>query len=475
MRKSCASRLLLSLLLGLSFIATPVLAQEDDEAIADVQKFSEIKVTGIEALLREGRLGMREVPKYYFDLDWERCRGDLRAMILGTYRPNRTQMLANGQRGECFDLHTAYLNVDELKELLRESRGNFQGIGIEITHSCKLVPGGTACRVVVFSVFDDSPASSAGFRSGDVLITATDESGVAQIIDNIVRAVTLIRGEPDTEVTVGVMRDGVEIQLTALRANVHVSAVMARLYEDMCHVWLRQFTAEVADDMEKAIRDECGGSSDNIILDLRDDPGGLTTAAAEVLYDFTSDPDRLLYRIHSRDDVETHTVADPTGTGCERARTTSDGRCQVFSHPATGEPKLPGIFARARVAVIINGNSASASELVSGALQSWQRAGTLVPPETYAVFGTMSFGKVHQQVVLPLGDDTAMKYTTSEFVPGYRNSVPPGTGIQPDFVVEGQRREIMAGPDSDVQLRVAMSWLRRVNADVNTEINTGTR
>jgi carboxyl-terminal processing protease len=380
-------------------------------------------------------------------------------MVRGTYSLDRGQMLANGQRGECFDLHTMYLNVDEYSELRRATSGNLQGIGIEVTTFCRPVPSGTICGVVVVRVFEDSPADSAGFRGGDVLITATDEDGVVQIIRNIDEAVALIRGEPDTEVAVEVMRDGIEITLTAQRANVHVSVAMAQLLGDVCHVWLRRFTDAGADDMEEALKGNCDERPSKIVLDLRDNPGGSTYTAAEVLYDFTSESDRLLYSIYYRDTIETHTVKNPLGE-CDSDHTTEDGRCQVFFYPASGEPKLPGMFSGARVAVIINANSASASELVAGAMQSWQSAGNLEPLETYAVFGTESFGKVHQQIVVPLGDGTAFKYTTSEFGGGYRASVLPGTGVQPDFVVEGSRREIMAGPDADAQLRAAVEWLR---------------
>jgi carboxyl-terminal processing protease len=251
----------------------------------------------------------------------------------------------------------------------------------------------------VVSPIDDTPAQRAGMRPGDLIIRI-DEQAVKGLSLN--DAVQKMRGKPGTDITLTLVREGVDapFEVTLTRAVIVIRSVRSRLLEDgYAYVRISQFQANTADAMRSAISDmkkESGGDLRGLVLDLRNNPGGVLNAAVAVSDAFL-DKGKIVY---------------------------TEGRVQdsQLSFNAT-----PGDFLnRAPMVVLVNEGSASASEIVAGALQDQKRA---------VIMGTKTFGKGSVQTILPMRSGAALKITTARyFTPGGRSI--QAKGIDPDVMVE---------------------------------------
>lgn len=291
------------------------------------------------------------------------------------------------------DPHTAYMDAEELALFESHTEGRFVGIGLEIT----LRDG----WLVVGSVFPDGPASRGGVLVGDRILEIDGRAARDLRIDEAVR---LVRGDTGSEVAFAFRREGVEdaVRVTLVRAPVQVRAVESRvLADDTVYVRLRTFQASTAEEFRRALDDAATataprGGLRGVVIDLRENGGGLLQQAIEVADEFLSSG--VIVSTRGRGGRELDVV-----------RATRRGT----------RPNWP-------VVVLVNGWSASASEVVAGALRDNHRA---------VIVGTRTFGKGSVQHVIPLQAGGALKLTVARYHTPDGRSI-QAQGIEPDVVVE---------------------------------------
>jgi carboxyl-terminal processing protease len=306
------------------------------------------------------------------------------------------------------DPHSSYLNPDEFRDMQVQTSGEYGGLGIEVTAQDGFVK--------VVAPMDGTPAFRAGIKSGDFL-TAID--GVAIVGLTLNDAVKQMRGAVGSEITVTVVRDGVEpFDVTMKRENIRNESVKQRAEGDIGYIRISAFNERTTEGLDKAIsavRKEVKGPMKGLVLDLRDNPGGLLDQAIEVSSRFLNGGEVVSTRGRRPEDVERYNA--------RRA----------------GErfPNIP-------VVVLVNNGSASAAEIVAGALQDRGRA---------KVLGVTTFGKGSVQTVIPLGPQKgAMRLTTSRYYTPSGRSI-QGSGIEPDIEVAPTR---LSDEDiADLQKRAA--------------------
>jgi carboxyl-terminal processing protease len=298
------------------------------------------------------------------------------------------------------DPHSDYMDAQEFKQSQADMAGSFGGLGMEISEQNE-VPK-------VISPIDGTPAARAGLEPGDeiVLINHSSTQGVS-----LSKVVSQLRGDPGTTVTITILRDKQQpFDVTLTREIITVKSVKSKLEPDgIGYIRISQFGGDTADGFKKAIIDlnhDANGRMVGLVLDLRDDPGGLLTAAVDVAGD----------------------LLDGGSVVSIHGRQASDEK--AFTAPAHGD-MLSGI----PVAVLINGASASASEIVAGALQDRHRA---------TIMGTQSFGKGSVQTVIPLEGHGAVRLTTALYYTPAGNSI-QDRGIAPDIIIEAPKDQQIAG------------------------------
>ena len=304
------------------------------------------------------------------------------------------------------DPHSEYLDKKAYKEFKESTSGKFVGVGIEITAEDGLVK--------VVSPIEGSPAARAGIHAGD-LITRIDDTAVKGLTLN--EAVKLMRGKPGTKVTLTVLRKAENRVLTfnVTRELIQVQSVKGRMIAPG-YGWVRitQFQSDTLPSFVAKI-DAFYKQDPNlkgVVLDLRNDPGGLLEGAVGVASVFLPS-----------DAVIVSTRGQMPEANASYRNTPSDYLNQPGDNPLD---TLPAAVKKVRLVVLVNGGSASASEIVTGALQDYKRA---------VVMGTLSFGKGSVQTVLPLGPDTALKLTTARYYTPNGQSI-QGRGITPNYVVD---------------------------------------
>lgn len=299
------------------------------------------------------------------------------------------------------DPHSSYLNKDSFDDMKVQTRGSFGGLGIEVTMENGLVK--------VVSPIDDTPAFDAGVEAGD-LITHLDGKPVIGLSLN--EAVDLMRGKVGTTIELTIRREGAPeaLNIKIKRDIIKIQSVRSRVEGDVGYIRITTFNQQTSPGVEKAINDikaELGDKLLGYVIDLRNNPGGLLTEAIAVSDDF----------LDKGEIVST------------RGRHEEDTRRDMA---------LPGDLADGKpLVVLINGGSASASEIVSGALQDHRRA---------VIMGEPSFGKGSVQTIIPLPDNNAMRLTTARYYTPSGRSI-QAKGIVPDIVVEPARLESIEGMD----------------------------
>ncbi|MDT0619562.1 S41 family peptidase [Salinisphaera sp. P385] len=314
-------------------------------------------------------------------------------------------LLNNAIRGmlDGLDPHSAYLSPEEFKEINISTSGEFGGLGIEVTMENGFV------RVV--SPIDDTPAKKAGIESGDLIIRIDDTAVKGMKLND---AVKLMRGEPGTDITLTVLResDAEPFQVTITRDVIEVKSVRSRmLTPGYGYVRISQFSNQTGNSLNDAmdeLMDEAEGDLRGLVLDLRNNPGGLLNAAVDVSDAFLTEGEIV----------------------------SIDGRVknadQSFS--AGNGDKLRG----RPLVVLVNQGSASASEIVAGALQDSGRA---------IIMGRKTFGKGSVQTIVPLQNDAALKLTTARYYTPDGRSI-QAEGIVPD--VEIQSVKVSAAKESNL-------------------------
>ena len=312
---------------------------------------------------------------------------------------NDKELFDNAIRGMLsgLDPHSSYLNEDDFKDLQTSTNGEFGGLGIEVTMEDSVV------KVVTPLV--DSPAFKAGIKAGDYIIKLDDQSVQGMTLKD---AVNLMRGKEGSTLNLTVLRKGESkpLDFTLIREKILIKSVKSKLLDNHYgYIRLTQFQALTNDDMQKAIEQlaqESGGKMKGLILDLRNNPGGLLDSAIQISDAFIHNDQR----------------------GDEEKIVYTEGRLPGSKFTALASPG--DILKNAPIVVLINNGSASASEIVAGALQDNKRA---------IVVGTQSFGKGSVQTVLPLDSKRGIKLTTALYYTPSGRSI-QAKGIVPDIVVE---------------------------------------
>lgn len=303
-----------------------------------------------------------------------------------------TQLLESAIKGMLSDLdpHSTYLAPKDYEELEESTSGEFGGLGIEV--------GMENGFVKVISPIDDTPAQKAGVQAGDLIIKL-DEKPVKGM--SLEEAVNLMRGKPGTLLTLTIMREGesTPIEIDVTRDVIKVTSVKSRMIDNgYGYVRITQFQAETGRQFLEALsnlKEEYGNDLNGLIIDLRNNPGGVLQAAVETA-DALLDEGLIVY---------------------------TEGRIQSSRLRFTANPG--DVMAGTPIVVLINGGSASASEILAGALQDHERA---------VVMGTQSFGKGSVQTVIPLDETHAIKMTTARYFTPDGRSI-QATGIKPDIEV----------------------------------------
>ena len=306
------------------------------------------------------------------------------------------------------DPHSAYLDEKAFKELREGTQGEFGGLGIEVGMEDGLVK--------VISPIEDTPAYHAGLKTGDLIIKLDDTLVKGMTLND---AVSRMRGKPGSKIILTVLRknEPKPLVFTLTRAIIKVKSVKYKLLEPgYGYVRITQFQERTGKNLATALEaldKQSKGQMHGLVLDLRNDPGGLLTSAVAVSSAFLPKDSLVVYTDGRTDDSKMRLKAIPDDY--LRGNSKSDYL-----------KKLPDIFKSVPIVVLVNGGTASASEIVSGALQDHKRA---------VIMGTQTFGKGSVQTILPLGNDTAIKLTTARYYTPNGRSIQV-KGITPDIMVE---------------------------------------
>jgi carboxyl-terminal processing protease len=306
------------------------------------------------------------------------------------------------------DPHSAYLDVEAFKDLQVGTHGEFGGLGIEVGMEDGLVK--------VISPIEDTPAYAAGIKSGDLIIKL-DETLVKGMSLN--DAVNQMRGKPGSKITLTITRKNEPklLTFTLSRAVIKVQSVKSKLVEpDYGFVRITQFQERTSENLATALENlykQNQGPLKGLVLDLRNDPGGLLTSAVGVSAAFLKNDSLVVYTEGRTEDAKMRLTTSPDNY------LRGNGKVDYMK-------QIPDAVKSVPMVVLVNGGSASASEIVAGALQDHKRA---------VVMGTQTFGKGSVQTIIPLGNNTAIKLTTARYYTPNGRSI-QAKGIVPDIVVE---------------------------------------
>ena len=314
------------------------------------------------------------------------------------------------------DPHSSYLSADDAAKMKVQTRGEFGGLGIEVTQQEGFVK--------VVSPIDGTPADAAGMEAGDFITHVDGQSLLGLTLDE---AVGMMRGPVGSEIIITVVREGEDepFDVSIIRDTIKLTAVRARTEGDTVVLRITTFNDQtypnLVDGLEKQVKEAGGMENINgIVLDLRNNPGGLLNQAIRVSDAFLEKGEIVSTRgRYSRDSERYNAKAGDL---------------------ANGKP----------IVVLINGGSASASEIVAGALQDHRRA---------IVVGTRSFGKGSVQTVMPLRGDGAMRLTTSRYYTPSGRSI-QALGVSPNIIVEQPRRKNVEKEDEEVRRNRSEADLR---------------
>jgi carboxyl-terminal processing protease len=331
-----------------------------------------------------------------------RLFGDVFEKVRADYVEEVTdqQLVENAINGmlAALDPHSSYLNAKSFDEMQVQTRGEFGGLGIEVTMENGLVK--------VVSPIDDTPAARAGIQPGDFIIELDGQPVMGLSLSE---AVDKMRGPVDSDIKLSIQRGDKEpFEVTLTRAVVKIQSVRSRLEgSDIAYLRVTSFSEQTDTGLEaqfKKLKDQAGGKLAGIVLDLRNNPGGLLDQAVAVSDDFLDKGEIVSTRGRHPEDAQRYNA---------RPGDIADG--------------LPMV-------VLINGGSASASEIVAGALQDHHRA---------ILLGTKSFGKGSVQTIIPVPEHGAIRLTTARYFTPSGRSI-QALGIDPNIEVEQAKVEVLA-------------------------------
>lgn len=338
------------------------------------------------------------------------------------------------------DPYTVYYTPEEYNKLIEETEGSYCGIGVLVSQNIQ------TRLVTALRVFQGSPAEEAGMKKGDILYKVEDVEAATEELDMLVKE--YIRGEEGTFVNLTVVRDGEEIPLRVERRQVEVATVEHQLLEDKTgYVLITQFDVVTGDQFKAAVEDLKAQGMERLVIDLRDNPGGVVDSCVEIAAYILPD-----------DKMDGTILSMATKQGQAERYYCEDGQIRHDSYDGRKDPKYPkkdDSELELPIAVLMNKQSASASEVLAGALKDYGKA---------VLVGTNSFGKGIVQSLLPLADGSAVKITTAHYY------TPGGTdlhkkGLAPDVEVELELDEDLKGQydvplERDNQVQKAIEVLK---------------
>ena len=312
---------------------------------------------------------------------------------------NSKELIYGAVKGmlETLDPHSSFMPPEAFKEMQVETHGSFGGLGIEITVKDRFL--------TVVAPIEGTPADRAGIQPGDRIVKI--EGQITKDL-TLLDAVRKLRGPKGSKVTISILREGSPelMDFTLVREVIEVKSVRSKdLGDGIYYVRLASFQERTSKDLERVLEQAQTAGTTALILDLRNDPGGLLNQAVAVGDMFLEKGQLIVYtqgRIKNQD-------------------------LRFTAEHSNGLPKWPMV-------VLVNGGSASASEIVAGALQDWKRA---------VLLGTKTFGKGSVQTVIPLSDGSGLRLTTAKYFTPRGRSI-HGTGIMPDIIVEPPKPEVTA-------------------------------
>jgi len=312
---------------------------------------------------------------------------------------NSKELIYGAVKGmlETLDPHSSFMPPEAFKEMQVETHGSFGGLGIEITVKDRFL--------TVVAPIEGTPADRAGIQPGDRIVKI--EGQITKDL-TLLDAVRKLRGPKGSKVTISILREGSPelMDVTLVREVIEVKSVRSKdLGDGIYYVRLASFQERTSKDLERVLEQAQTAGTTALILDLRNDPGGLLNQAVAVGDMFLDKGQLIVYtqgRIKNQD-------------------------LRFTAEHSNGLPKWPMV-------VLVNGGSASASEIVAGALQDWKRA---------VLLGTKTFGKGSVQTVIPLSDGSGLRLTTAKYFTPRGRSI-HGTGIMPDIIVEPPKPEVTA-------------------------------
>ena len=302
-----------------------------------------------------------------------------------------TDLIYGGVKGmlETLDPYSAFMPPDSFKEMQVETQGSFGGLGIEITVKDKML--------TVVAPIDGTPAERAGIQPGDRIVKIDGQQTKDM---TLMDAVKKLRGPKGSKVVISVLREGLTepMDVPLVREVIEVKSVREKdVGNGIEYVRITSFQERTGKDLEQVLEQAVKRGDSALVLDLRNDPGGLLNQAVAVSDMFLEKGQLIVYTKGRQKNQDLRFVAEHS----------------------SGLPRLPMV-------VLVNGGSASASEIVAGAMQDWKRA---------VLMGTKSFGKGSVQTVIPLSDGSGLRLTTAKYFTPKGRSI-HGTGITPDIVVE---------------------------------------
>ena len=287
------------------------------------------------------------------------------------------------------DPHSGFMNPEAYKEMQVDTKGEFGGLGIQIGIKDNVL--------TVIAPIEDTPAYKAGIKAGDRIVKINDE--ITRDM-GLLDAVNKMRGPKGTSVKISIMREGWKEpkEFTLVREIIKIKSVKFKVLEEgIGYIKLTQFQEQTAADLSKALSQLTAEKVNSLVLDLRNDPGGLLNSAVDVTSQFLPPGKLVVY------------IKDKAG---EKNEYRTGGSYSYYDKPT--------------MVVLVNQGSASASEIVAGALKDWRRA---------VILGVQTFGKGSVQSVIPLSDGSGLRLTTARYYTPSGTSI-QSTGITPDIVVK---------------------------------------
>ena len=336
----------------------------------------------------------------------------------------------------CLDEFSRWLTPYEIAMMFSDLSGHFEGIGIIITEKDG--------KVVIVKIMKEGV--SKGLLQADDIILRVRQGGSEKsiIIKDVKDVVKHVRGPVGKEVFLTIERKNKIIEIGPIvRAKIEMNYVNhKKIDDDIIYIQIEEFGAfRTSDDFEAPLKKFKKTGNINVIIDLRDNPGGIVMVVFESLYYFSKNPKDIVLSKRFKHEKITYTIGSLTGK---------------FHNPATKQKKPPGEYSNFRVVILINGDSASASEIFAGTMKDWGQG-----HGRYVVVGQTSFGKGVGQSISTLSDKSALLLTVFEFLVGNSKIPIHEEGITPNYVVKDSRKDPNdTATEKDLQFMKALEWLK---------------